>query len=536
MAIKCGYPEKSLYKLYLRRGKSMKQLGSVADGKFSLEKAVESLQVSELNDKRKVAVQEEIDKLIVVCSTEKILQDKQNLQKDEKLDERSPSTRAPILEAANETYPSLAANCQVSYTPEAGRFIQACQDINPGDIILVEAPYASVVLPDQLDSHCHNCFKFTSVQIPCTHCALARYCSEKCRQSADTIYHNYECKILSTLYSSGLGKFSLIAVRCMTKSQSALEQRKQLCGNDQLENAGLSEDGRYYWNDYKTICRLVTHDTDRQAADLFRRCCNAVFLVHCLEKAGYFQDYSPKSEDLSLQEVKNFVGGLILSHLQAFPCNAHEISELELKQSVTESVTSELGGGIYATLSLFNHSCDPTVTRNFYGDVCVVRATRSIFKGEEVSDNYGAIYAVMSREERQEKMKKQYFFTCGCEACTKDWPFFLSPELEKPKWRCSSCGDQMQVLGANKFLCPSCQSQSTYTAKNEVLRKSGSKFQRAFQTLLSKGEVAETLPVFLKYAAVISKHVCRPWKDFNSVTEAIKQCYNIHANCYKLPQ
>ena len=100
---------------------------------------------------------------------------------------------------------------------------------------------------------------------------------------------------------------------------------------------------------------------------------------------------------------------------------------------------TELGAGIYATLSLFNHSCDPAVTRNFYGARCVSRAVRGVGRGEEVSDNYGAVYAVQTREERVAKLAPQYYFECGCEACTGGWRLFAEGVGQAPRWKCD-CG------------------------------------------------------------------------------------------------
>jgi tetratricopeptide (TPR) repeat protein len=94
MAISCGYPEKSLYKLYLRKGKCMKRQGNYADAKFALRKAAETLKVADLNEKRKVAIHEEVEKLITQCSTDKALDDQQ--QKIEKEDKRGHQQKHPF--------------------------------------------------------------------------------------------------------------------------------------------------------------------------------------------------------------------------------------------------------------------------------------------------------------------------------------------------------------------------------------------------------------------------------------------------------
>ena len=45
--------------------------------------------------------------------------------------------------------------------------------------------------------------------------------------------------------------------------------------------------------------------------------------------------------------------------------------------------------GMYPTVSLFNHNCDPNALLVFHGNQAVVKATRDISKKEEVAIDYG---------------------------------------------------------------------------------------------------------------------------------------------------
>merc|ERR1719277_2292478 len=91
------------------------------------------------------------------------------------------------------------------------------------------------------------------------------------------------------------------------------------------------------------------------------------------------------------------MGAVLLRHLQNLPCNAHEITELEMganassssSNSPRDSTIHEIGAAVYSTLSLINHSCDPNVVRHYYSVNAVVRTIRTIRKGEEILDNYG---------------------------------------------------------------------------------------------------------------------------------------------------
>ncbi len=73
------------------------------------------------------------------------------------------------------------------------------------------------------------------------------------------------------------------------------------------------------------------------------------------------------------------MGSVLLKHLQNLPCNAHEITEMELplagggtggtssgSGTARDAIIHEIGAAVFGTLSLLNHSCDPNVVRHYY--------------------------------------------------------------------------------------------------------------------------------------------------------------------------
>jgi hypothetical protein len=55
----------------------------------------------------------------------------------------------------------------------------------------------------------------------------------------------------------------------------------------------------------------------------------------------------------------------------------------------------------------------------------------------QVLDNYGYHYAVHDRVERRSHLEKQYYFTCGCIACSEGWPgYSLLPDTN-PTYLCT---------------------------------------------------------------------------------------------------
>jgi SET domain-containing protein len=65
-------------------------------------------------------------------------------------------------------------------------------------------------------------------------------------------------------------------------------------------------------------------------------------------------------------------------------------------------------------MALVNHSCDPNLIIVFWGRTAIAVASRSIAKGEEINDNYGANYANMPLAERRKQMERSHWFTCAC--------------------------------------------------------------------------------------------------------------------------
>ena len=76
--------------------------------------------------------------------------------------------------------------------------------------------------------------------------------------------------------------------------------------------------------------------------------------------------------------------------------------------------TNRIGGAVYPTLALVNHSCDPNFVIIFWGRTAIAVASRTIFKGEEMNDNYGANYANTPLATRRKTMERSHWFTCAC--------------------------------------------------------------------------------------------------------------------------
>uniref|UniRef100_A0A452J5Y6 [histone H3]-lysine(4) N-trimethyltransferase n=1 Tax=Gopherus agassizii TaxID=38772 RepID=A0A452J5Y6_9SAUR len=87
-------------------------------------------------------------------------------------------------------------------------------------------------------------------------------------------------------------------------------------------------------------------------------------------------------------------------------CNCFTISNGEMQ---------DVGVGLYPSMSLLNHSCDPNCVIVFEGRQLLLRSVREIQIGEELTISY--IESLMPSSERQKHLKRQYCFECNCLLC-----------------------------------------------------------------------------------------------------------------------
>lgn len=321
----------------------------------------------------------------------------------------------------NENYPSLTTNADIQTSSDRGRHVistNPSSTLKPGTIILIEQPYASVLLPSVWSTHCHACLRrLNLVLFACTQCTRAVYCSFDCLQSS-IIWHAFECR----LSIESLDKMSLLALRLLTKTGWQYLYKNKLQFEEYLKteyDINNSTKNIYQWNNYENILKLETNSNKRSIDDLIYRSIQACIIGISLINNTSFCQQAYENVDYQI-----YICSLILSHLQSLPCNAHEISEfIYHRLSPLTSSCIEIGAGIYATLSLFNHSCNPNVIRNFIGNTVIVRLLSSIISNNtELVDNYGCLSATMDKNERQKKLNEQYHFQCQCQPCLEQWP------------------------------------------------------------------------------------------------------------------
>ncbi|KAK3911325.1 Annexin B9 [Frankliniella fusca] len=528
-AFQTGYPEELRYKLLERQVKCCLNLGRKIEAASAL-KELEAQLKKEPEEKQNQhegslkAFHEELENLQNrLCSTADCPESSKTIWMV------GCTERPSVSYGANEEI-ECASNCiALKYSDEKGRHLIATKYIRPGDVLLVEKPFASILLPKSMASHCYNCLARCLSPVPCLQCSQVLFCNEKCRSEAWERFHSIDCS-LAPIISKRVGQMGLLALRVLLVASDKGKRVQQLF--EEVENQrdspdprtrGFNENGLYGSTDYWPIFYLVGHTERRSNADLFRRSVTAACLLHCLEK---FSDFFGNNVEDNLYF---FCGGILLQHLQSLPCNAHEVSEMRVNCGAFES--QEIGAAAYATLSLLNHSCDPNVVRHSYGDWAALRAIRPIKQGEEILDNYGYHHALHSVDYRQSQLSKQYFFSCCCEACQCSWPPYKEQPVTNPVFTCPQCGLVLnRDLQREGNLPCSCGSITSIEKLEHELNKSSVSFRKVLSNVLL-GECFEGVPTsIVDHLILLSKYVKRPWKEFSECQETMKQCLSFQAN------
>nr|CAD7393228.1 unnamed protein product [Timema cristinae] len=414
LAVKEGFPQHLRYQLYWRMGRCYRGLNQVAKARVSLQLSARLVRehLAQLGNEAVISLmrlQEELADLVLLeeeGSSNELLQIK---QPDE-------TPLPPVVAGCHPELGCASRLLGVSRTEQAGRYVVAREPVATGDTLVVEPAYAACLLPDKFGSHCHHCFARLNAPVACPECSGLAFCSVRCRDEACRSYHRYECHYMDLLIGSGMSILCHVALRMVTQAgeQFFLDRRQDLTSHSK-EILPPSDK-------YLAVHNLVTHANKRKPKEFFQRTLMAVFLLKCLQKAGYFS--APSIDQTCLSEEELLIGSLLLRHLQLLQFNAHEVYEtrIEAPRQLRTSKTEYIGVAIYPTVALFNHDCYPAVTRYFVGHSIVVRATRPLGTGDIVAENYGPVFTKRSLESRQRALTSRYWFRCICQACKENWP------------------------------------------------------------------------------------------------------------------
>uniref|UniRef100_A0A0K2TLD8 Protein-lysine N-methyltransferase SMYD4 n=1 Tax=Lepeophtheirus salmonis TaxID=72036 RepID=A0A0K2TLD8_LEPSM len=525
LALESGYPKELEYKLYERKAKCLMMYKQMKDSEEAYKTALASLDHAKLDADKKTKIQKDLQRAIFFFQKSNYVFNKKDV-------DMYPRPALPKLDC-NSKYPAMSKAVEFRYESGRGRYAIAKQDIRVGQYICVEKSIVSHMLPDYMGSNCTNCFRIMKNPLPCPDCTKVMFCSMRCRKEALSSYHRYECKVVDFLIASGMSIVCFMAYR--TISQKPLDfflKNKELFSNhDEISG---SKDGtnqkKYLSDDYRNLYNLVTHHSERKTGDMFHRSMLAVMLLKCLKSQGYFGgnkvDFSSIPEDI-LTEDEQYIGTLLVHFLEVYQFNAHEIAQFEMvakdKEEGAKSVF--IGAGVYPTLAMFNHSCDPSVVRYYVEDVVCVQAIKNIYKGDEINENYGPIFFHSPKAERQERLKAQYWFDCRCIPCTENWPLMHEMNGDSLIFRCEECGEGVPFeTSANvpRIKC-SCGTPIPILLALKKIAETEDISERA-QEALNTGQLESAQTLYSSYITTLDKVIVPPYTDYYKIQQNIWKC------------
>ncbi|XP_048221188.1 SET and MYND domain-containing protein 4 isoform X2 [Perognathus longimembris pacificus] len=521
-----GYPERLQPKMMLRKAECLVTVGR-------LQEASQTISDLERNFSAKPI------KEVALCQIlqRNILHLKMKLQEKKNLPETFPAALTKAFEdihlkEENKQISGASSSISLCSDPLKGRYLVATKDILPGELLVKEDAFVSVLNPGEMlllhhslqskwdtritngDLYCHRCLKHTLATVPCNGCNYAKYCSQECMQQAWERYHSTECALGGLLLT--LGVFCHIALRLtlLARFEDVDNMLKKLC--DEISNkdlyspesqnmdkthnynqweceekdgqvedpiSGCSINGKYE-NNYNAVFNLLPHTENHSPEHKFL-CALSISILCKQLKATSLQALTtglPSSKPKvamtpGLCADQNMWGIAMLRHMLQLQCNAQAITTIQQTGSKESFVTSSrqvrLATGIFPVVSLLNHSCSPNTSMSFASTIITIRATQQIGKGQEILHCYGPHKNQMSVAERQQKLKSQYFFDCSCPACQTE-------ELRTPagpRWEafcCNSCRALMKgdaVLSCGTRSCTESVSRDHLVSRLQQLQQ-----------------------------------------------------------------
>ncbi|XP_058525164.1 N-lysine methyltransferase SMYD2 [Ochotona princeps] len=255
-------------------------------------------------------------------------------------------------------------------SPGKGRGLRALQTFQVGDLLFSCPAYAYVLTVNERGNHCEYCFARKEGLSKCGRCKQAFYCDVEC-QKEDWPMHKLECSSMVVFGENWNPSETVrLTARILVKQKSHPERTpsEKLLAVEEFESH--------------------LEKLDNEKKDLIESDISALHRFY--------------SKHLELPDHSSLV--VLFAQVN---CNGFTIEDEEL---------SHLGSAIFPDVALMNHSCCPNVIVTYKGTLAEVRAVQQISPGEEVFTSY--IDLLYPTEDRNERLRDSYFFTCECLECT----------------------------------------------------------------------------------------------------------------------
>ncbi|XP_004400529.1 PREDICTED: histone-lysine N-methyltransferase SMYD3 isoform X1 [Odobenus rosmarus divergens] len=245
-------------------------------------------------------------------------------------------------------------------TANRGNGLRALAQLRPGELLFRSDPLAYTVCKGSRGVVCDRCLLGKEKLMRCSQCRVAKYCSAKCQKKAWPD-HKRECKCLKSCKP----RYPPDSVRLLGRVVFKL-----------MEETPSESEKLYSFYDLESNINKITEDKKEGLRQL------VMTFQHFMREEIQDASQLPPSFDIFEAFAKVI-------------CNAFTICNAEMQ---------EVGVGLYPSMSLLNHSCDPNCSIVFNGPHLLLRAVRDIEAGEEDADMLTGDEQVW--KEVQESLKK----------------------------------------------------------------------------------------------------------------------------------
>ncbi|XP_078085645.1 histone-lysine N-methyltransferase SMYD3 isoform X2 [Mustelus asterias] len=252
-----------------------------------------------------------------------------------------------------------------------GQGLRASSAAAPGQLLYSASPYTYIPSKKARGSVCEHCLSRKESLLRCSQCKMARYCNATCQKLAWPD-HKRECKCLRAIYPNIPTDMTRLVARIIFKL---------------LTGSSCTSEELYTVSDLQSNIKEMSDEMKGSLGQLI------VMLQFYIKE--------------EIHNTSQLPPGLNLLHLFGqVTCNCFTISDGEMQ---------ELGVGLYPSVSLLNHSCDPNCVIVFEGKHLRLHAVRQIEVDEELTVSY--IDVMATSQDRRRQLTKQYCFACDCKRC-----------------------------------------------------------------------------------------------------------------------
>lgn len=201
------------------------------------------------------------------------------------------------------------------------------------------------------------------------------YCDKKCKEEAWQTYHKEECKTLENHLENN--EYDLMIKKMLFESLSLFD------GNVTKMKNFLSNTKNETVYDFD-----LSHENEKQNKKNLLKSIFALKRAKNSEEDIEMADWMVNNDQVikSLgNSHKPFIKSFILQMMGISDRNSYIFYDLK---SLSKTADEEIGSGIFAYASLFNHSCSPNLYRFFIDDQQVYIAKKPILENQQLFVGY----------------------------------------------------------------------------------------------------------------------------------------------------